>query len=170
MSSWIVLTLRGRESRDYAFSRGDTSDRWDAVSDLYATAENDDRIRRATTGHDAVYAYAKSKTFGTVEGIIREYAPAVDDAVLLEANDTSDTGAAYYYPHPSRSSEPRWTDKYAETQEQDGYHVGHLALAVVSARHGIIARDPFHDPIGRHDERRSDDGQDLMTLGEVYDT
>jgi len=80
----------------------------------------------------------------------------VDDAVVLGANDTSDTGKAVYYESPRGD----YTDMYTETQSEDGVYVGEVALSVISARHGIVARDPFHNTSGRLDDSYLDDGID----------
>ena len=168
MSSWIVVTLRGRASKNYAFSRQDNFDPWDAVADIYATAEADSRIRAVTAGNDCVYVRLLNKSVDAAEEILSDYAPMLRDAVVLDANNTTDTGVARYYPGPGRE-DAYCSDRYAETQSEDGTHVGRLACAVISARHGIIARDPFHEEIGRFDEDYADGGQDLTTLDEVYD-
>ena len=149
MSGWTILTVRGREAKDYDYTREDSSDPWDAVSDIVATMDADDRVRRWTTWSGHVYAYLNCSRydFEFAEALLESYAVMVADAVVLGANNTSDTGRARYYPHPEQDH----TDDYQETQAEDGTYVGELALCVMNARHGIVARDPFHNECGSVD-------------------
>lgn len=116
----------------------------------------DDRVRRVTTWNSHVYAYLNCSryNFEFAEELVEDYAPMVRDFVVLGANDTSDTGHAKYYPGPGE----RPTDEYQESQAEDGMKVGEIALAHVSANNGIIARDPFHQSCGFHDEYYEQDG------------
>ena len=157
MSGWTILTVRGKESKDYDYSRWDERDRWHAAADIVATMEEDSRVRKWTTWDGHVYAYLNTGRYDWefAESLLEDYGEMVDDAVVLGANDTTDTGCARYYP---RADLGRWTDQYEETQGHDGYYVGELALSVMNARHGIIARDPFHNTSGRLDDRYLDDG------------
>lgn len=156
MSSWTVLTVRGREGCDYEFTREDTSDRWVATADIVATMDEDGRVRRWTTWSGHVYAYLLCDGFASAERVLADYSAMVDDAVVLVANDTTDTGATRYYSRPNLG---RWTDHYEETQRAGEYYVGELALAVINARHGIVARDPFHNRNGQLDEEYLEKGK-----------
>lgn len=156
MSGWTILTVRGRENRDYDYSRWDDAGRWEATADLAAAFEAISRVRGWKTWNGHVYGYLNSKRydFDFAEELLADVEAALDDAVVLGANDTTDTGTARYYPTPEGH-----TDMYAETQGEDGYYVGEVALSVINARHGIVARDPFHNQCGRLDEQYLDDGQ-----------
>lgn len=156
MSGWTVVTFRGRESQDYEKSRHDDTDPWRATSDIVATMDEDSRVRNWGVWKGHVYAYLNCERYDWefAENLLSDYERMVDDAVVLGANDTTDTGEARYYPSPDRG----WTDNYHETQREDGCFVGELALCVINSRHGIMARDPFHNEGGMIDDRYLDDG------------
>ena len=156
MSSWTVLTVRGRRAEDYERTREDNHDRWDATADIAATMDDDHRVRRFTTWKGHVYAYLNCESYEDepVESLLEDYAPMVDDAVVLYANDTTDVGKTSYYPDPAGG----WVDRYRETGER---HVGERALAIMTSRRGIVARDPFHNECGRLDSRYLGDGRPL---------
>ncbi|MWG36503.1 hypothetical protein [Halomarina oriensis] len=157
MVGWTVLTLRGRPASAYEFTREDSHDAWDATADLAATVAVDEGIRAWTTDSNHVYARLASDTgWQAAETKLKTYAPMLRDAVVLRANNTTDTGMARYYPTPEF-----YTDEFHETQD-DGHYVGQLALAVINARHTILARDPFHDHLGRHDDSYRADGNPLQ--------
>ncbi len=160
MSGWTILTARGFESCEYDRSRYDEHDRYDATSDIVASFEADDRIRKWTTWKSHVYAYLNAcrYNFEFAEELMSDYGDLIDDAVVLGANDTSDTGTARYYERPDLG---RWTDEYQETQSEDGTYVGELALSVISVRHGIVAKDPFHNEVGLADGRYLKNGTDF---------
>lgn len=148
MSGWTVATLRARPAEDYKFSRYDDSDPVHALQDLVATAEADDDVYAWELDSPHLYVYLNCDRYNWefAEAFLEGYDVMVRDAVVLGANDTTDIGTARYYPEPDRH-----TDEYKETQSEDGCHVGKIALAIMTARHGIIARDPFHDYLGRMD-------------------
>jgi hypothetical protein len=154
MSGWTVITVRGKEAHDYEYTRCDSTDPWDATSDVVATMEDDERVHRWTTWSGHVYAYLACSRydFEFAEEMLEDYGEMVEDAVVLGANDTSDQGTARYYPRPDLGM---WTDQY---EESDHGMVGERALRVIAARHGIIARDPFHNRTGRIDNIYLDSG------------
>lgn len=157
MSGWTILTVRGKEAKDYEYSRDDNTDPWDATADIVATMADDRRVRAWTTwsGSGHVYAYLNSESydFEFAEGLLQDYSEMVRDAVVLGANNTTDQGMARYYPDPESA---RWTDSYEEIEEG---MVGEQALAVMTSRHGIAARDPFHNECGQLDESYESNGQ-----------
>ena len=155
MSSWTILTLRAKPGTEYEHADYDEPDRWYATADLVATVNDDRRIRAWTTWDGHVYAYLAADGFGNAEVILEGYGEMIDDAVVLEANNTVDLGSARYYPNPSTG---RWTDHFDEIESDDGTHTGEVALAVMTARHGIIARDPFHNQCGTSNESYLEDG------------
>lgn len=158
MSGWTILTVRGKYAKNYEYSRHDEKDPWDATSDIVASMDEDGRIYKWTVWSSHVYAYLKNcgrYDFSFAESILEDYDEQVRDAVVLGANDTTDTGTARYYPNAGE----RWTDKYRETQTEDGTYVGEIALAVMNARHGIVARDPFHNQSGLIDDNYLESGQ-----------
>ena len=157
MSGWTVVTLRGRKSKDYEYSRRDNHDPVHAVEDICASVEADDRVRTWTMDSPHVYAYLNCDRYDWdfAEEFLEDYQDMLRDAVILGANDTSDTGTARYYPV---ADSVRCTDEYKETQAKDGCYVGWVAMATINARHGILSRDPFHDWLGRFDERYAEDG------------
>jgi len=157
MSGWTVATIRARHSKNYDFSRRDENDPSHALQDLCATAEADVRVRKWQSDSPSVFIYlnAGRYDFEAAEALLDDYSEMVRDAVVVGANDTSDTGVARYYENPDRAH----TDEYQETQTEDGCHVGLMALQIIGARHGIIARDPFHGWVGEFDDRRSSKGE-----------
>lgn len=164
MSGWTILTVRGKQAKDYAYTRDDTHDRWDATSDIVATMDDDRRVRSWTTWSGHVYAYlgCSRYDFEFAESLMEDYGEMIDDAVVLGANDTTDQGCARYYPRPDLGI---WSDQY---EERDHGAVGEEALCVINARHGIIARDPFHNNPGRLDDRYLESGQGRdITCGDV---
>ena len=158
MSGWTILTVRGEKAKDYEYTREDTHDRWDATADIVATMDDDDRVRHWTTWSGHVYAYLNCSRYNWefAENLLEEYGEMIDDAVVLGANDTTDTGCARYYPRPDLG---RWMDQYEEDQGEDGYNVGELALCVINSRHGIVSRDPFHNESGRLDDQYKEGGK-----------
>lgn len=164
MSSWTVVTLRAREARDYEHTRSDSVDPWEATCDIAATMDADDRVRYWTVWNSHVYAYLSTRgSFDAAERFFEDYGEMVDDAAVLHANDTSDLGCARYYPDPSKGT---WVDEYQEHGDEQG-SVGELALAVMTARHGIHARDPFHNKPGLLDENYLEEGYDQFGVQEV---
>lgn len=170
MSGWTVMTLRARASRDYDDAEYDDSDSWSATADIVATADEDDRVYDWTTWSSHVYVYLNCPRydFDTAESVLDDYQDMVKDAVVLGANDTSDTGEARYYDvmdtfggGPLNS-----TDRYRETQSEDGAYVGEIALSVMNARHSIVSRDPFHNECGWLDDRYLEDG---VNRGDQYE-
>lgn len=162
MSGWTILTVRGRAAETYEHSDSDSTDSWPATADIVATMDKDDRIRRWTVWKGHVYAYLNMSRydFDGAESVLADYQDMVEDAVVLGANDTTDIGTARYYP--VRNGTGDYTDEYKETQGDDGTYVGEIALSVMNARHGIVARDPFHNNAGRIDEMYLEDGQDQL--------
>lgn len=116
--------------------------------------EADKRVRSWTAWSGHVYAYLACSryNFEFAEGLMEDYGEMLRDAVVLGANDTTDQGTARYYPRPDLGM---WTDQF---EEYDHGMVGEEALAVISARHGISARDPFHNNVGRLDEKYLESG------------
>lgn len=161
MSGWTVATLRAREGKDYEYSKYDGHDPVSAVEDIVATVENDDRVFKWTMDSPHIYVYLNCDRYNWefAEQFLEDYQFMVNDAVVLGANDTTDTGTARYYPV---KNEVRCTDEYKETQARDGYYVGRHALNVISANHTILARDPFHDWLGRLDDKYKGKGTDRL--------
>jgi hypothetical protein len=150
MSSWIIVTLRGLPAKEYEYSRDDYSDPWDATADITASVDDDRRVRAWETYCGHVYAYLTTTDVDDAEAFVNDYEDMLKDAVILRANDTSDAGTAYYYDGGTHMSH-----KYAETKTA---YTGEHALAVMNAKHEIMARDPFHNPEGRLNDRYLEDG------------
>lgn len=160
MSSWQIITLRGRKAQDYERTRSDSHDRWDATADIVATAAADSTVRKWTVWSSHVYLYTTTSDWERAEQLIESYQDMVDDAVVLRANDTTDVGTARYYPVQDPTG--GYTDEYRETQSHDGLVVGQLALATINSRHNIVARDPWHNQAGRLDDEYLSDGEDQL--------
>lgn len=145
MSGWTTLTLRGKYSRDYPYSEYDEKDPWQAVNDLIVTLQNDSRISEVGYWKSHVYAYLSTGRYDweTGEQVLLDYEPAIYDAVIIGANDTTDTGKAKYYPvyDSWHCAADEYTDMYSETQKADGTNVGAIAAATMTARHGIVAQE-----------------------------
>lgn len=158
MSGWTVVTLRAKHSEDYEYSRWDNQDPAEALEDICATLEQDEHVRAWTTDCPQAYAYLNCDRYDWdfAEQWLDDYKFMARDAVVLGANDTTDTGTARYYP---LNSNVQCTDEYKETQTEDGCYVGKIALQVIGARHGIVPQDPFHDWTGRMDENWLDSGE-----------
>lgn len=162
MSGWTILTLRAREGQNYKFSQYDGTDPYDATSDIAQTMEEDDRVRKWTTWSSHVYAYLATSRYDWeyAEEIIDDYRFMVRDAVVLGANDTTDTGTArYYVTEQMDNGKVFYTDEYQETEVEDGTFVGEMALCVINSRHGIMSRDPFHNPSGTIDDAYLSNGE-----------
>ena len=119
--------------------------------------KEDSRVHRVTTWKSYVYAYLNCSryNFEFAEEVMADYGHMIQDAVVLGANDTTDTGCARYYSRPDLG---QWDSQYEESQKQDGYYVGEIALAVMTVNHGILARDPFHNNCGLLDDRYEESG------------
>jgi len=154
MSSWIVVTLRGKDAVDYEYSREDYNDPWDATADIAASVDSDPRVRRWETWKGHVYAYLNTVELDHAEEFLQEYSEMIKDGVILRANDTSDSGSAYYYDTVDYCSH--------EYNERGNGYVGERALAVISSQHGIMARDPFHNETGMLNDRYLEDGIDRV--------
>lgn len=124
---------------------------------MVATMEEDGRVRRWKTHSSHVYAYLNCGrySFDFAEDFMKDYSEMARDAVVLGANDTTDTGRAKYYPNTETAEA---TDSFQETQHEDGTFVGEIALCVINSRHGILARDPFHNQSGRLDDQYLNSG------------
>ena len=157
MSGWTVLTARGLPAEDYDRVRWDNKDPAAALEDLTATFEDDRRIREWTLDNPQIHAHLATGRydFETAEEVMSDYSGMIRDAVVLGANDTSDMGKARYYPNGGGN----WTHTFAETEHG---HVGRRACAVMYAQHGIEARDPFHDWLGRFDEKYLENGKSMV--------
>ena len=105
MSGWTIITLRGKPSKDYKYSEYNEQDPWQATADMVATLDQDDRVREWTTWSGHVYVYLKCQRydFKFAEEFMQDYSEMDKDAVVLGANDTSDTGKAKYYSKIIRS-------------------------------------------------------------------
>lgn len=162
MSGWTILTVRGRASEHYDYTESDNHDTWATTSDIVATMDEDNRIRRWTVWSGHVYAYLNASRYDwdAAEQLLADYQDMVEDAVVLAANDTTDIGTARYYP--VRNGTGVHTDEYKETQSGDGCYVGEIALAIMTARHGIVARDPFHNRAGQIDEMYRGEGTNQL--------
>lgn len=145
MSGWTTLTLRGKYSRDYEPAKYDEKSSSKANSDLIVSLQNDDRVREVGYWKGHVYAMLSTGRYDwdTAEDILTEAQDMIYDAVVIGANDTTDTGEARYYPVYDTFSGPvnHYTDRYAETQGEDGCTVGAIAASVMTARHGIVAQE-----------------------------
>lgn len=135
---------------------------------MVATMDEDDRVHSWTVWSGHVYAYLNCTRydFEFAEGFMKDYSEMARDAVVLGANDTSDTGIAKYY---GRTDLAEATDTYEETQREDGTFVGEMALCVINSRHGIMARDPFHNEAGSIDDNYLNSGniQELKSTTDV---
>lgn len=157
MSNWMVLTVRGKEGADYPPSRHNDQDVWDATADIVATMDNDSRVEKWTTSANCVHAQlaCSGDNFSLVEILLKDYANMVCDAVVLSVSTVTEKGEARYYPSPT----DKHTDKYKEIANG---RKGELALAVINSRHGLIARDPFHQQYGQLDDEYCVDGSDQL--------
>ena len=137
--------MRGVENQDYPHSKYDGVDTYGAVSDMAVTARGDSRFREVKVDNGVVYGYLDTSRYNWefAEQILRDYSEMCRDAVVLGANDTTDTGTARYYEVDD--SRIREIDEYAETQSVDGYHVGEKALSYMHVKYNFDARDPWHN-------------------------
>jgi hypothetical protein len=148
MSGWTILTVRGKPSKDYERAEYNDTDPYQATSDIVTTMKEDERIYDIKSRHGHVYAYLECNryNFSFAETVLCDYKDMVRDAVVLGANDTTDTGEARYYPNDDFfGGIDTYCDRYIEVENEDGRHVGEKSLAVMFSRHGIDARDPFHN-------------------------
>jgi len=159
MSGWTVVTLRAKKAENYEYSRYDGSDPAHAVEDICATVDADKRVAQWTMDSPHIYAYLRCERYDWefAEEWLEDYKEMVRDAVVLGANDTTDTGTARYY-----ESGVRCTDEYKETQSEDGTYVGEMALAMINSNHRILGKDPFHNWMGKFDDRYAEDGTNRL--------
>lgn len=145
MSGWTILTIRGLYSEKYEPAKYDEKSPSKANSDLIVTLQADDRVRDVGYWKGHVYASLSTGRYDweTGERILAQYQDMIYDAVIIGANDTSDIGEARYYPvyDTFSGSASNYTDRYVETQSEDGCHVGAIAASVMTTRHGIVAQE-----------------------------
>lgn len=166
MSSWVAATVRGLPADEYDLTREDHPDPWDATADIAATMNSDDKVREWTTWNGHAYAYLTVRSdWEDAEAWLTQYEPMAQDAVILRANDTTDVGTARYYPTASDYHR----HEYAESQEADGLVVGEVALAVMTAAHGVVARDPWHNRTGTLDDSYLRDGKAISDYKVIDD-
>jgi len=160
MSGWTILTVRARPCKDYDRAKYNDYDPWSATADICASFKDDERVLDWTAWNRHVYALLNcpghNATFA--ETLIDDYSEMIDDFAVLNVNDTTYTGTARYYP--SAADPHQYVDEYKETQEEGGYCVGQIAMATITARHKIVARDPFSwsSKVGIRDDRYAEDG------------
>lgn len=154
MSGWTIVTVRGKYTNNYELSEKDWEhDRSVATEDIAATFEEDSRVHEWTSyGHDHVYALLSCGRYEWefAESLFEDYEKLIDDAVVLGWNDTTDTGCARYYPRPDLG---QWNHQY---EEETNGEKGERACAVMYAKHGIAAKNPFHNHTGRFDDTLAD--------------
>jgi len=145
MSGWTILTLRGLYSRDYEQAKYNERDPYKANCDLVVSLDNDDRVHEVGYWNGHVYATLSTERYDweTTTSLLDDAQAMIYDAVVIGANDTTDTGTAKYYPvHDSWNGDvDDATDHYEETQSEDGTLVGAMAASVMTARHGIVAQE-----------------------------
>jgi len=168
MTGWTLVTLRGKKSKEYEYSRWDNNDRIHAVEDIVATVDESDSVRSWTTWEDHVYALLNGQryNFSHAEELFERWGEMLDDAVVLGWDDTTDTGTARYYERPDLG---RWIMSIVESQSIDGIYKGELALAKITAQYGIVARNPFQNQCGRKDEMRLKAGNTRLNKLEEND-
>lgn len=154
MSGWTIITVRGKNADSYPYTHHDWEhDRSQATYDLAATFNEDSRIRNWETHEGHVYALLACGRYEWqyAEDLFEDYEDLIDDAVVLGWNDTTDSGCARYYPRPDLG---KWTHQF----EEDSPEKGERACAVMYAQHGIHARSPFQNEVGRRNERCLENG------------
>jgi len=158
MSGWTTITLRGLYGNKYEYSSHDSCSPSSANNDLLVSLSEDSRISDVGYWNGHVYATLSTGRydFETAEVIISECSNMVYDAVVIGANDTTDTGIARYYPVYDELNGPagKYTDLYRETQSEDGCTVGAVAASVMTARHGIIAQETLGYRAVQHNGHR----------------
>lgn len=146
MSGWTIVTVRGEQDCNYDGSDYDGQSTYKAECDLAATADADDRVRSVRVENN-VYLYMNMPRY-SFDGAVRwlnEHSEMVSDAVVLGANDTTDTGTAKYYE--KNDGALTFVDEYAEQQGE--HFVGQKALAYITHNYDIVAKDPFHNRLDR---------------------
>jgi len=154
MSGWTVITVRGKTAENYAYTHHDwEGDRSQATHDIVATFDADSRVRAWESYGNHAYALLACKRYDWefAESLYGNYGELIDDAVTLGWNDTTDSGAARYYSRPDLG---QWEMQY----EESGPRKGERACAVMFAQYGINAKNPFHNPVGRRNDKHIENG------------
>lgn len=156
VSGWIVLTFDPIEGDEWAlrFSE-DNSDYLSQTTELSKDYEqikkalcrklmSYDSIQKVGIDSQEVYAYYSYGSGVGCEEIIQETSEMWDRVVLLQTNDTGDTGTAILYENQDGSVEV--TDEYEESQcTCCGGRTGRLAAAYMLTEHHIHALADFYD-------------------------
>lgn len=164
MSGWSTLTVELRDSEEY-WDECEAHITDDAQDTLHDFAEEQGLQIFSGTHMASNYDAETGESNRYLVAVIGGYRDWAEDttvldqlglyttgrAVVIHANDTSDTGEARLYKHqPMHGWEVKHS--YEETQSEDGTHVGMKAASVMHARHGIPAVAKTN-PLFDHSER-----------------
>jgi len=141
MSGWTILTVRGEPANRYSGTEKDWEyDRSYANKDLAVTLDNHELVRDTQVRGEEVHLLLTLDRydFDGAVAITEEFSEAIDDFGVLGWNDTTDTGAARYYP---TAGSKRYTLEF----EEEDPHYGKKASAAVYAHSGLEILDPFHN-------------------------
>lgn len=153
MSGWAVLTFDFVDSREWRLRFADDGSENPLNTELADDFEyiekalcrkliNYDNIRAVGIEAHEVYGYYGYGSGADCETILRETAEMWNRAVILRANDTSDTGTATLYEQENGEIEA--TDEYSENQcSCCGGRTGRVAAAYMLAEHHIEALADF---------------------------
>lgn len=172
MSGWIVINFESiNERRD--FTEGDSVEyesnpNWDWYVEQFDEGISDDEfafprdeIQRRAVEEFGAYTdrlegvvYAVIGRNGPWRAMLDETVELWDQAAVIHANDTTDTGdAKVFQSMPDTADEEavtdtyRKVDEYSESQDRGEYRVGDKAAAYVSFNYGFTAES--RRPVGR---------------------
>lgn len=146
MTGWSTITFQTvsyedtdemDEWRDYLNRHGTKWPREQLAYELFELSDSPNTVttRSGVTG-GVIARWSGYRDWELDEAVLEEVSPLVTNAVVVQANDTTDTGAARLYQRTSEGFIQ--TDEYSETQDE-GLHVGERAASYMHATHGIPA-------------------------------
>ena len=159
MTGWSAITFEtvrygDREEipnwRDYV-NRHNTKWPYEQLAyELFELADSPHTVTtRSSVGRNIISRWGGYRDWEQDEAVLEELSPLVTKAVVVQANDTTDTGTARLYQRTSDGFVQ--TDEYAEQQGGE-LHVGEKAASYMHATHGIPAlantrqrRGLYHD-------------------------
>lgn len=151
MTGWSTITFMVKPYeerdeipgwRDYVDRHGTKWPREQLANELFTLT---DRPRYVTTRAgvvDGVIArWVDYRDWVADEDVLNEVSNLVTHAVVVQANDTTDTGTARLYQKTDEGFGV--TDQYTESQDE-GLHVGEKAASYMHATHGVPALAHTH--------------------------
>lgn len=132
MTGWTTFNFVAVDYDDYNKRGWPDDDLWDYLDTGFS---NISLARMSACAGGIVARVSGYREWEEDESVLMEVEECIDKAVVIQANDTSDTGQARLYV--KEDSEFVERDSYAEDQGRDGVQVGSKAAAYMQFRHDI---------------------------------